>query len=95
MEDLDKLIEELEYDDFDYSYEIIYCDVYEAKDGENFDNLISSFGYANTDIEDYVTAIAKVGVLATTVYEKEDEIYTSADVETYTVYEIDGNWYIG
>lgn len=95
MGDLDKFIEENEYDDFDYNYEIIYCDVYEEKDGENFDNLISSFGYANTDIEDYVTAIAKVGVLTTVVYEKEDEIYTSADVETYTVYEIDGNWYIG
>ncbi len=95
MKNIDKLVDEMEYDDYDFSYEIIYCNVYEEKDGENFDNLISSFGYANTDIEDYVTAIAKVGVLMTAEYEKDGETYTSANVETYTVYEIDGNWYIG
>ncbi len=95
MKDLEDYIEDMEYDDFDFRYEIAYCNIYKEKDGENFDNLITSFGYANTDIEDNVTAIAKVGVIMTTEYEKDGETYTSIETQTVTVYEIDGNWYIG
>ena len=94
MEDIDEYIEEAKYDDFDFNYEILYCNIYEEKDGENFDNLIESFGYVNTDIEDAVTAIAKVGVMMTTEYVYEDENYTNVSTETITCYCIDGDWYI-
>lgn len=95
LKDADKEADDEGYDDWSFSYEIAYCDVYKEKDNRHFDDLIESFPYADTDIEEETTAIAKVGVILTTEFEKDGETYTSVDTQTFTVYEIDGNWYIG
>lgn len=94
MEDIEETIEENKWDDCSVAYEVIYCNEYD-KDSDTFDDAKGGFMYKGTAIEDELTSVAAVGVLVTREIEKDGEIMTMADVETFTVYCVDGNWYIG
>lgn len=72
---------------------VIYCNEYEAG-SEAFDNAMKGFIYDNTDVEDYVEKVAKVGVLLTVTYTVDGQKFTEAGVQNYTCYCIDGNWYV-
>ncbi len=93
LEDMDETAEDAEFDDWDFEYEILYCNTYE-KGSDTFDAAIEDFEYVDTDVEDYVEEVATVGVLVTRIFEKDDETFTSASVQTYSCYKIDGDWYI-
>ncbi len=93
MEKMDDYAEEAELDDWDFEYEILYCDTYE-KGTDTFDAAIADFDYVDTDVEDYVEEVATVGVLITSIYEKDGETFTNVEVETFDCYNIDGDWYI-
>ncbi len=90
--DLDDMMEEEEIDKFDFDYKVLYCDTYEK--GDTYDELVEEFGYANTDIEDKIEAVANVGVLFTYEMKKGKDVAHNSDVETYTCYKIDGKWYV-
>ncbi len=92
-EDMDEYMEDEELDDWSFKYEIIYCNTYE-KGSDIFDNAISTFKYVDTDMEDYVDEVAKVGVLFITEYEKDGETYTSSSTKDFSCFKIDGKWYI-
>ncbi len=94
MKDLDEQLEENKWDDYSVSYEILYCNEYDKK-SELFDEVKGSFMYKGTAIEDELTAVASIGVLVTTEVEKDGEDITTANIRTFTVYCVDGNWYIG
>ena len=79
-------------DKWDFDYEILYCDVYEK--GDTFDAAVENFGYANTDIEDKIEAVAKVGVLMTMESKKGKEVAHESNTTTYVCYKIDGKWYV-
>lgn len=93
MKDMDEKMEENKYDDYDFSYEILYCDEYD-KDSEIFDEAKKEFAYKGTSVEDELTAVAHVGVLITAVIEKDGDTQTNAYVDEFGLYCIDGNWYI-
>ncbi len=93
FKDIEETLEEEDIDDWNFSYEIIYCNTYE-KGSDTFDSFIESFKYVDTDMEDHVTEVASVGVLLTYEYEKEKEDFTSSNVKNFTCYKIDGDWYI-
>jgi len=93
LEDIEDEMEEEDITDFDFSYEILYCNTYDDK-SDYFDTLLKSFKYADTSVEDEVTEVAVVGVLLTTEYSDDDGDYTSVETDTFTLYKIDGNWYI-
>lgn len=92
-EDIEDKLEDEDIDDWDFSYEILFCNTYE-EGSDTFDEAIKEFKYVDTDIEDYVDEVAQVGVLMTTVYEKDGEEFTSVNTKTFSCYKIDGDWYI-
>lgn len=94
MEDIEETIEENKWDDCSVTYEIIYCNEYDKK-SELFDEAKSEFMYKGTAVEDELSAVAAVGVLVTREIEKDGEVMTMADVEVFSVYCVDGSWYIG
>jgi hypothetical protein len=94
MEDMDEKLEDNKWDDYDFNYEIIFCDKYDD-DSDTFEEAKKDFLYKGTAIEDELTAVARVGVLMTGTIEKDGETMTNADVEVFELYCIDGNWYIG
>lgn len=93
LEDMEERAEDQELDDWDFSYEIAYCNTYD-KGSDTFDEYLEDFLYANTDVEDEVTAVALVGVLMTYESEKDGDDFTDINVEEMVCYEIDGDWYV-
>ncbi len=75
------------------SYEVLYENVYKSKT-DAFDGIMENFPYGDTDLEDQVTKVAKVGVLMTITYTIGDDDYTEAGVQEYVCYLIDGDWYV-
>ena len=94
LEEYEEALDDEDIDDYDVTYEILFCDEYD-EDSKVFDAAKEGFMYKGTAIEDELTAIARVGVLVTEVVEKDGETGTEVDVKEFTVYCIDGNWYIG
>jgi hypothetical protein len=94
LKDMEDKIEDNKWDDYGFSYEIIFCDKYD-KDSDTFDEAKSEFLYKGTAIEDELEAVARVGVLMTAVIEKDGDTMTNANVEVFELYCVDGNWYIG
>ncbi len=80
-------------EDLKVKYEILFVDTY-GKKSEAFENALESFTFNDTDIEDEVTKIARVGILGTVTFSIDGDDYTDATVRDYTCYCIDGKWYI-
>ena len=93
MEDIEDFMEDMKYDDYDFSYEVIFCNVYD-EDTKEFDKVMEKFRYVNTDMEDYVTEIAHISVLERAEWEYDGEDYTKVNTVDYTCYRIDGDWYV-
>jgi len=81
-------------EDVDVSYEVLFVDTYDKK-SDAFEKAMEEFTYNDTDIEDEVTKVAHVGLLATITYTIDGDDYTDAAVRDFTCYCIDGNWYVG
>ncbi len=94
LKDMDEKLEDNKWDDYNFTYELIFCDEYD-KDTDTFEEAKKDFLYKGTAVEDELTAVARVGVLMTAIIEKDGETMTNADVEVFELYCIDGNWYIG
>ncbi len=93
LEDIDDLMEKAELDDYDVSYEVLYCHTYDDST-DIFDEALKEFKYADTSIEDEITEVATVGVLITIETSNDDGDFTNSDVKTFNLYKIDGDWYI-